>query len=148
MSLNLLTVETPNILVIDERNNARWVITKSFAEGAPNTLTVHHLGRADGSGTPSAANPIHMSVREITANITSGVWAFSYLCTPNGERAIPLSDDEFTALAINVRTARRAKATATAALEVARAAFREAEAAVATATNAAAQAEREWNNAL
>lgn len=147
MSLDLLTPDTPRILIVDERNDARYVITQVYnSSGNPGVLSCTFVGNSAGTRAGNASAAI--TVREIENNVSSGLWAFSYLCNADGTRLAPITEAEWIAACNALRDSKLAVAAAQKEVADRREAFREAEAALASANAAALVAQSRWNSSL
>lgn len=146
-----ITRERPRVLIIAARNDLRIIATFQFtANGAKTTeVSLTAISRADGSAI-SAPSPgtWPTTIRELTNNITSGLFELSHACDEQGARLDPITGDEWTAVCNNLREARVNQSRAQATVNTTRQAFRDAEWALAAAGTALIAAERAFNNAI
>ena len=145
-----ITRERPRVLIIAARNDLRIVATFQFdGNGAKTGASLTAISRADGSAISSPSPDTWPStIRELTNNITSGLFELSYACDERGARLDPITGDEWTAVCNNLREARVNHSRAHATVSSARQAFRDAERALSDATAALSVAERVFNNAI
>lgn len=148
-----VTAERPNVLIICARNNFRAVATFQYNENGIRTNGVVLQAIANANGTQNGiggagATRWASTVRELTANIRSGLFELSYACNEQGGRLEAITGEQWAAICDNVRTTRVALAQANAGVVAAQEALRVAEQAKQAATAAAQQAQSVFESSL
>lgn len=143
-----VTRERPSVLITSRRGNYRAVLTFAFnAGGAKTGASVRVVSDAEG-GAVGNTTAYTTTVREASANVSSGLWEVGYSCTPEGARLEPVTGEQWQAVCDAVRTTRLAQARAVAERDAARQVLQTAEQAVTAATSAVDAAQAAFNAAL
>ncbi len=145
-----VTAERPNVLIICARNNFRAVATFQYNENGTRTNGVFLQAIAGANGSPLAAPVARWAstVRELTANIRSGLFELSYACNEQGGRLEAITGEQWAVICDNVRTTRVALAQANAGVGAAQEALRVAEQAKQAAAAAAQLAQSVFESSL
>lgn len=146
-----VTRERPSFIILNRRQNWKAVVTMQFTNGSnvPAQATIRIIGPVNSDTTQGASNQTYQSsIRDLTANVQSGLFEVGYACNPDGSRLEPITGEAWVAVCTALREAHVNKARADAAVDAARIALREAEAAATAAAAATAQAQNVFNSSL
>lgn len=147
-----ITRERPSFIIFNRRQNWKAVVTMQFSNGSSNVPTqasIRIIGPVNSDTAQGAVNQTYPStIRDLTANVQSGLFEVGYACNPDGSRLEPITGEAWVAVCTALREAHVNKARADAAVEAARNALRSAEAAATAAAAATAQAQNAFNSSL